>query len=173
MEDVLAGDVDMESCVGVAGAITPVPGGVALLTTAMLMNNTLKAFVLQNDLTMYYNSFSSVALNVDNWLSVCFHFPFSMQDKLSVKRPSESTEWNERYSRQIRLEGVGVDGQVWFMSSTEAIEKNWTCKNISNRSRWIRNARSSLFGRKRNWFVICILSIYRSSHNYWRWYCGA
>ena len=66
MEDVLAGDVDMESCVGVAGAITPVPGGVALLTTAMLMNNTLKAFVLQNDLTMYYNSFSNVTLNVEN-----------------------------------------------------------------------------------------------------------
>ena len=56
----------MESCVGVAGAITPVPGGVALLTTAMLMNNTLNAFVLQNDLIMYYNSFSNVTLNVEN-----------------------------------------------------------------------------------------------------------
>ena len=66
MEDVLAGDVDLESCIGVAGAITPVPGGVALLTTAMLMNNTLVAFVLQNNLTVYYNSFSNVALKIDN-----------------------------------------------------------------------------------------------------------
>ena len=37
-----------------------------------------------------------------------------MLDKLSIKRSAESTEWNERYSRQIRLEGVGVDGQVCF-----------------------------------------------------------
>ena len=66
MEDVLAGDVDLESCIGVAGAITPVPGGVALLTTAMLMNNTLVAFVLQNHLTVYYNSFSNVALKIEN-----------------------------------------------------------------------------------------------------------
>lgn len=66
MEDVLAGDVDMESCIGVAGAITPVPGGVALLTTAMLMNNTLIAFILQNGLTVYYNSFSNVALKFNN-----------------------------------------------------------------------------------------------------------
>ena len=43
MEDVLAGDVDMQSCVGVAGAITPVPGGVGLMTRAMLMQNTIQA----------------------------------------------------------------------------------------------------------------------------------
>ena len=39
MEDVLAGDVDMESCVGVAGAITPVPGGVGPMTIATLLEN--------------------------------------------------------------------------------------------------------------------------------------
>ena len=56
----------MESCIGVAGVITPVPGGVALLTTAMLMNNTLIAFILQNGLAVYYNSFSNVALKFNN-----------------------------------------------------------------------------------------------------------
>jgi methylenetetrahydrofolate dehydrogenase (NADP+)/methenyltetrahydrofolate cyclohydrolase len=39
----LVGDVDFESALGVAGAITPVPGGVGLLTRAMLMANTLQA----------------------------------------------------------------------------------------------------------------------------------
>ena len=41
--DVLVGDVDVSSCVGTAGAVTTVPGGVALLTTAMLMKNTVQA----------------------------------------------------------------------------------------------------------------------------------
>lgn len=39
----LVGDVDFESALAVAGAITPVPGGVGLLTRAMLMANTLQA----------------------------------------------------------------------------------------------------------------------------------
>lgn len=39
----LVGDVNFESARAVAGAITPVPGGVGLLTRAMLMANTLKA----------------------------------------------------------------------------------------------------------------------------------
>ncbi len=39
----LAGDVDFESAVEVAGAITPVPGGVGPMTRAMLMANTLAA----------------------------------------------------------------------------------------------------------------------------------
>lgn len=37
----LAGDVDFESVQPRAGAITPVPGGVGLMTVAMLMRNTL------------------------------------------------------------------------------------------------------------------------------------
>lgn len=52
------------------------------------------------------------------------YIPVSMSDKLSVKRSSESKEWNERYSRQIRLDGVGVEGQVWFYVVSKAIEKN-------------------------------------------------
>lgn len=40
----------MNSCIGKAGLITPVPGGVALLTTAMLMYNTVKAFINQERL---------------------------------------------------------------------------------------------------------------------------
>lgn len=43
----LVGDVDFEAVKDVAGAITPVPGGVGLLTIAMLMENTLKAALLQ------------------------------------------------------------------------------------------------------------------------------
>lgn len=39
----LVGDVDFESAEKVAGAITPVPGGVGPMTIAMLMKNTLKA----------------------------------------------------------------------------------------------------------------------------------
>ena len=43
----LVGDVDFESVKEVAGAITPVPGGVGLLTIAMLMQNTVEAARLQ------------------------------------------------------------------------------------------------------------------------------
>jgi methylenetetrahydrofolate dehydrogenase (NADP+)/methenyltetrahydrofolate cyclohydrolase len=39
----LAGDVDFDSAVQVAGAITPVPGGVGPMTIAMLLVNTLEA----------------------------------------------------------------------------------------------------------------------------------
>lgn len=39
----LCGDVDFEAASKVAGAITPVPGGVGLMTRAMLMANTVKA----------------------------------------------------------------------------------------------------------------------------------
>lgn len=39
----LVGDVDYDAVVGVAGAITPVPGGVGPMTRAMLLVNTLTA----------------------------------------------------------------------------------------------------------------------------------
>jgi methylenetetrahydrofolate dehydrogenase (NADP+) / methenyltetrahydrofolate cyclohydrolase len=39
----LVGDVDFEGVSNVAGAITPVPGGVGPMTIAMLMSNTIKA----------------------------------------------------------------------------------------------------------------------------------
>ena len=42
-DDGLKGDVDFEAAVEVAGAITPVPGGVGPMTIAMLMANTLIA----------------------------------------------------------------------------------------------------------------------------------
>lgn len=44
----LVGDVEFESCEKVAGAITPVPGGVGPMTIAMLMKNTVKAAIVQN-----------------------------------------------------------------------------------------------------------------------------
>jgi len=37
----IVGDADYEDCARVAGSITPVPGGVGLMTVAMLMANTL------------------------------------------------------------------------------------------------------------------------------------
>lgn len=43
----LVGDVDFDNAVEVAGAITPVPGGVGLLTIAMLMQNAITAAKLQ------------------------------------------------------------------------------------------------------------------------------
>lgn len=43
----LCGDVDFEAVSQVAGAITPVPGGVGPLTIAMLLENTLAAAKLQ------------------------------------------------------------------------------------------------------------------------------
>ncbi|MFW6280068.1 MAG: bifunctional 5,10-methylene-tetrahydrofolate dehydrogenase/5,10-methylene-tetrahydrofolate cyclohydrolase, partial [Planctomycetota bacterium] len=38
----VVGDVDFEEARNVAGAITPVPGGVGLVTTAMLLQNTVE-----------------------------------------------------------------------------------------------------------------------------------
>ncbi|MCL2655112.1 MAG: bifunctional methylenetetrahydrofolate dehydrogenase/methenyltetrahydrofolate cyclohydrolase FolD [Coriobacteriia bacterium] len=43
----LVGDVDFESALSVAGAITPVPGGVGVMTRACLMRNTIDACVAQ------------------------------------------------------------------------------------------------------------------------------
>ena len=48
-EKKLVGDVDFEECEKVAGAITPVPGGVGPMTIAMLMKNTVKAAKIQEE----------------------------------------------------------------------------------------------------------------------------
>ncbi|ELZ49370.1 bifunctional 5,10-methylene-tetrahydrofolate dehydrogenase/ 5,10-methylene-tetrahydrofolate cyclohydrolase [Halorubrum coriense DSM 10284] len=48
----LVGDVDYESAKDVAGAITPVPGGVGPMTRAMLLYNTVKAAGLQRDVAV-------------------------------------------------------------------------------------------------------------------------
>ena len=42
-DDGLVGDVDFDAAVEVAGAITPVPGGVGPMTIAMLLSNTVEA----------------------------------------------------------------------------------------------------------------------------------
>ena len=42
-DDGVVGDVDFAGVAEVAGAITPVPGGVGPLTIAMLLRNTLSA----------------------------------------------------------------------------------------------------------------------------------
>jgi methylenetetrahydrofolate dehydrogenase (NADP+)/methenyltetrahydrofolate cyclohydrolase len=42
-DDGLSGDVDFDSVLGIAGAVTPVPGGVGPMTIACLLENTVKA----------------------------------------------------------------------------------------------------------------------------------
>ena len=42
-DDGLVGDVDFDAALEIAGAITPVPGGVGPLTVTILLENTLKA----------------------------------------------------------------------------------------------------------------------------------
>ncbi len=46
----LVGDVDFDAALARAGLITPVPGGVGPLTIAMLLRNTLQAFLTQTRL---------------------------------------------------------------------------------------------------------------------------
>lgn len=46
----LTGDVDFEAVAEVAGAITPVPGGVGPMTVTMLLQNTLEAARVRRDL---------------------------------------------------------------------------------------------------------------------------
>ena len=43
----IIGDVDAESVTGIAGALTPMPGGTGIMTVACLMENTVNAAVLQ------------------------------------------------------------------------------------------------------------------------------
>jgi methylenetetrahydrofolate dehydrogenase (NADP+)/methenyltetrahydrofolate cyclohydrolase len=47
-DDGLVGDVDFEAAKEIAGAITPVPGGVGPMTIAMLLVNTVKAARLRH-----------------------------------------------------------------------------------------------------------------------------
>lgn len=47
---ILRGDVDFEAAKEIAGAITPVPGGVGPMTIAMLMKNTLASFRMRTKL---------------------------------------------------------------------------------------------------------------------------
>jgi methylenetetrahydrofolate dehydrogenase (NADP+) / methenyltetrahydrofolate cyclohydrolase len=49
-EEGLAGDVDFDAVGQVAGAITPVPGGVGPMTIALLLANTLRAARMQQEL---------------------------------------------------------------------------------------------------------------------------
>jgi methylenetetrahydrofolate dehydrogenase (NADP+)/methenyltetrahydrofolate cyclohydrolase len=46
----LVGDVAFDEAIGVAGAITPVPGGIGPMTVAFLLRNTLDACCRQHDL---------------------------------------------------------------------------------------------------------------------------
>ncbi|MEY4391852.1 MAG: methylenetetrahydrofolate dehydrogenase/methenyltetrahydrofolate cyclohydrolase, partial [Actinomycetota bacterium] len=43
----IVGDVDFDAVQGIAGAVTPMPGGTGLLTVACLMENTVAAAAMQ------------------------------------------------------------------------------------------------------------------------------
>ena len=47
VDGALTGDVDWDTVAAVAGAVTPVPGGVGSVTTSIIMNNVLRARALQ------------------------------------------------------------------------------------------------------------------------------
>ena len=49
---VLVGDVEFDKAINIAGAITPVPGGVGPMTIASLLQNTVKAACLQRDISI-------------------------------------------------------------------------------------------------------------------------
>lgn len=48
-QDKICGDIDYEDVQNKAMAVTPVPGGVGPMTVAMLLSNTVDAYILQND----------------------------------------------------------------------------------------------------------------------------
>ena len=48
----LTGDVDFDSVKEVASAITPVPGGVGPMTRAMLLSNTLAAYLSEKEVAV-------------------------------------------------------------------------------------------------------------------------
>ena len=43
----IVGDVDAASVTGIAGALTPMPGGTGIMTVACLMENTVNAAAMQ------------------------------------------------------------------------------------------------------------------------------
>jgi methylenetetrahydrofolate dehydrogenase (NADP+)/methenyltetrahydrofolate cyclohydrolase len=43
----IVGDIDAASVTGIAGALTPMPGGTGIMTVACLMENTINAAVIQ------------------------------------------------------------------------------------------------------------------------------
>ena len=43
----IVGDIDADAVVGIAGALTPMPGGTGIMTVACLMENTVNAAVIQ------------------------------------------------------------------------------------------------------------------------------
>jgi len=51
-EGKLRGDVNFDDVVDLASYITPVPGGVGPMTITMLMQNTLRAACIQNNITL-------------------------------------------------------------------------------------------------------------------------
>ena len=47
-----------------------------------------------------------------------------MEERVSAKRQVCNAEWSERYSRQIKLDGVGIEGQVFVFPVRDRIGKD-------------------------------------------------
>ena len=52
------------------------------------------------------------------------------EERLSQKRQLSESEWEDRYSRQIRLDGIGVDGQV-------VVKESFHCRNVFNKQKFL------------------------------------
>lgn len=46
--------MDVDTCCNIAGNITPVPGGTGMLSSIMLLQNTMKAMILQENMLPLY-----------------------------------------------------------------------------------------------------------------------
>ena len=61
----------MDTCCNVAGNITPGPGGTNMLTSIMLMENTMKAMVLQENILPLYEKMGGKLSYYQSLLNHC------------------------------------------------------------------------------------------------------
>ena len=69
--DEIFGSVDVDTCCNVAGNITPVPGGTGMLSTIMLMENTMKTMVLQENILPLYEKMGGKLSYYQSLLNHC------------------------------------------------------------------------------------------------------
>lgn len=69
--DEIFGSVDVDTCCNIAGNITPVPGGTGMLSTIMLLQNTMKAMVLQENMLPLYEKMGGKLSYYQSLLNHC------------------------------------------------------------------------------------------------------
>ncbi|CAF0902989.1 unnamed protein product [Adineta steineri] len=90
----LFGDVDFESCQGIASWITPVPGGVGPMTVALLMQNTLTAA------QRYLNTYSPLQWNSMTYLPLALETPVPSDLEIAKKQIPKDIQ---QLAREIHL----------------------------------------------------------------------